>query len=408
MKDPFEEASADVDRRGATFILVAIVAGLVGLAVFKPSSRDALALIVGIVLMVMLHEAGHFIAAKRTGMKATEFFVGFGPRLWSFKRGETEFGVKAVLLGGYVRIIGMTNIEEVDPADESRTYRRASYKHRLIVVLAGVTVNVMLALVLFYAFFAIQGHTNEGRLTTKIDSVSKQSPAEDAGFEVGDRVVAIDGTRVTGWRDLVRKIEARPNDVTVFTVVRDGERLDLDATPKAKGEQGFLGISASVHYPSVNPLQAVPESFNALGDITAGTASGLVHLFSPDGLSEYSKNFSSDAPKAGTPEADARPRSLIGIVDAGSDIVSGDWVQLLWLLGAISLILAIFNTLPLLPFDGGHAAVVVYEAIASKVKKREVRADFRKLMPLTAVVLAAFLLLGFSAMFLDIRDAIGS
>jgi membrane-associated protease RseP (regulator of RpoE activity) len=153
-------------------------------------------------------------------------------------------------------------------------------------------------------------------------------------------------------------------------------------------------------------LQAVPESFNALGDITAGTVSGMVHLFSPDGLAEYGKNFSSDAPKAGSPAAESRPRSLVGIVDAGSDIVGGDWVQLLWLLGAISLILAIFNTLPLLPFDGGHAAVVVYEAIASKVKKREVRADFRKLMPMTAVVLAVFLMLGLSAMFLDIRDAI--
>ncbi|MSO78984.1 MAG: RIP metalloprotease [Acidimicrobiia bacterium] len=416
MKDPLEEASAEVDRRGATFILVAIVAGLVGLAIFRPGSRDALALIVGIVLMVMLHEAGHFIAAKRTGMKATEFFVGFGPRLWSFKRGETEFGVKAILLGGYVRILGMTNIEDVDPADESRTYRRASHKNRLIVVLAGVTVNVILALVLFWAFFAVQGHTNEGVATTTIDHVVASvrnsdgekipSPAKAAGFHHGDRIVAIDGKRVTGWEDLVAKIEARGDQATEFTVVRKGERTQLDATPKDKQGRGFLGIGPAAAFRSINPLQAVPESFNALGDITAGTVSGMAHLFSPDGLSEYSKNFSSDAPKAGTPEADARPRSLIGIVDAGSDIVSGDWAQLLWLLGAISLILAIFNTLPLLPFDGGHAAVVVYEAIASKVKKREVRADFRKLMPLTAVVLAAFLMLGLSAMFLDIRDAI--
>jgi len=407
VKDPLEEASADVDRRGATLILVAIVAGLVALAVFKPSSRDALAIIAGIVLMVMLHEAGHYIAAKRTGMKVTEFFVGFGPRLWSFRRGETEFGVKAILLGGYVRIIGMTNIEEVDPPDEARTYRRASYKNRLIVVLAGVTVNVLIALVLFYAYFAAQGRVPEGPGTT-VDSVVNDSAAAAAGFHTGDRIVAIDGKRVTGWEDLVRKIEARPKEPTTFTVVRHGERLQLDATPKARSGEGFLGIGPANDFRSVNPIQAVPESFRAVGDITAGTASGLAHLFSPDGLAEYGKNFTSDAPKAGSPAADARPRSLIGIVDSGSDIVSGDWLQLLWLLGAISLILAIFNTLPLLPFDGGHAAVVVYEAIASKVKKREVRVDYRRLMPMTAVVLAVFLTLGLSAMFLDIREAIGS
>jgi membrane-associated protease RseP (regulator of RpoE activity) len=254
----------------------------------------------------------------------------------------------------------------------------------------------------------VQGHTNEGVATTTIDHVVKNSPAKSAGFEPGDRIVAIDGKRVAGWEDLVAKIEARPNKATEFTVVRDGERVQLAATPRARGDQGFLGIGPTAVFRSISPLEAVPESFRAVGDITAGTVSGLAHLFSPEGLSEYGKNFTSDAPKAGTPAADARPRSLVGIVDVGSEIVGGNWVQLLWLLGAISLILAIFNTLPLLPFDGGHAAVVVYEAIASRVKKREVRADFRKLMPMTAIVLAIFLTLGLSAMFLDIRDAIGS
>jgi membrane-associated protease RseP (regulator of RpoE activity) len=145
-----------------------------------------------------------------------------------------------------------------------------------------------------------------------------------------------------------------------------------------------------------------------VGDVTAGTATALADLFSPEGISEYSKNFTSDAPKAGTPAADARPRSIIGIVDRGSDFVNGDISALLWLLGGISLVLALFNTIPLLPFDGGHAAIVVYESIASRVKKREVRADYRKLMPMTAVVLFVFLAFALSAMFLDIREAVGS
>jgi membrane-associated protease RseP (regulator of RpoE activity) len=407
VKDPLEEASADVDRRGATFILLAIIAGLVGLAIFRPGSRDALAIIVGIVLMVMLHEAGHYIAAKRTGMKATEFFLGFGPKLWSFKRGETEFGVKAVLLGGYVRIIGMTNIDEIDPADEHRTYRRASYKNRFIVVMAGVTMNVLLALVLFFAFFAAGGKVYDG-VGTSVSHVVDNSAAQAAGFRRGDRIVAVDGKRISGWEQLVRQIEARAKEPTNFTVIRRGERVQLEGTPKSRDGEGFLGIGPAVDSHTVGVFGAVPESFRALGDVTAGTVTGLVDFFSPEGLSNYSKNFTSDAPKAGSPAAEARPRSLIGIVDVGSDLVNGDIKQLLFLLGAISLILALFNTIPLLPFDGGHAAVVVYEKVASKIQGHEVRADYRKLVPMAAVVLAIFLTLGLSTMFLDIRDAIGS
>ena len=104
---------------------------MVALAVFVPGSRTPLLLVLGIILMVMLHEFGHYWMAKRSGMKVTEFFVGFGPRLWSFRRGETEYGVKAIPAGGYVRIIGMTNMEEVDPADEPRTFRQATPGKRL-------------------------------------------------------------------------------------------------------------------------------------------------------------------------------------------------------------------------------------------------------------------------------------
>ncbi|MSW28541.1 MAG: peptidase M50, partial [Actinobacteria bacterium] len=104
-----------------------------------------IAIAIGLIFTIMLHEAGHLIAAKRGGMKATEFFVGFGPRLWSFRRGETEYGIKAIPAGGYVRVIGMTNLEEVEPEDEARTYRSAPYKRKMVMILAGVTVNLLLA-----------------------------------------------------------------------------------------------------------------------------------------------------------------------------------------------------------------------------------------------------------------------
>ena len=126
MRDPLEEAGVEVNSRSATGILVAFVAGMIALAIFVPGSSTPLLIIVGIILMVMLHEFGHYWTAKRSGMKVTEFFLGFGPRLWSFTRGETEYGVKAIPAGGYVRIIGMTNLEEIDPADEPRTFRQGT------------------------------------------------------------------------------------------------------------------------------------------------------------------------------------------------------------------------------------------------------------------------------------------
>ena len=406
MKDPLEEASADVDRRGATLILVGVIVFLIGLAIFRPSARDALAIVVGIILMVMLHEAGHFIAARRSGMKASEFFVGFGPRLWSFRRGETEYGVKAIPAGGYVRILGMSNLEEVDPVDEPRTFRRGSTKNRLVTVMAGVTVNAIIAFLLFFVVIAGQGRVAEGPSTT-VSRVVAGSAAADAGFRPDDKIVGVNGRAVTGWDQLKAAIERNGGKVVTFALLRDGLTLDVEATLKEQGGQGFLGIGPSTAFRDVGVFEAIPESLRTMGDITTGTVEGFGRLFSPSGVAKYSENFTSAAPKAGTPAADARPRSLIGIVDEGSTIIDGNVWALLWLLGGISLILALFNTIPLLPFDGGHAAVVIYEWAASKVKGKEVRVDFRKLMPVTAVVLAIFLTLGLSAMFLDIKQVVG-
>jgi membrane-associated protease RseP (regulator of RpoE activity) len=406
VKDPLEEASVDVNRRGATAILVAVLAGLVLLAIVRPSSQDALALVVGIILMVMLHEAGHFIAARRSGMKASEFFVGFGPRLWSFRRGETEYGVKAIPAGGYVRILGMSNLEEVDPADEPRTFRRGSTKNRLITVMAGVTVNAIIAFLLFFIVIAGQGRVADGPSTT-ISSISKDSAAAEAGLQPADEIVAVNGRAIRDWDQLKAAIERNGGKAVTFGVERDGLPIDVDATLGERDGQGFLGVSPTTVFRDVGLFEAVPESFDAMGAITVGTAEGIGRIFSPSGVAEYSKNFTGSAPEAGSAAAQERPMSLVGIVDQGSSIIDGNIWALLWLLGGISLVLALFNTIPLLPFDGGHAAVVIYEWGASKVKGRTVRVDFRKLMPVTAVVLAVFLTLGLSAMFLDIKQAVG-
>jgi membrane-associated protease RseP (regulator of RpoE activity) len=409
VKDPLEEASVDVDRRGATYILIAVVVGLILLAVFRPGARDALAIVAGIILMVMLHEAGHYWTAKRAGMKVTEYFLGFGPRLWSFRRGETEYGVKAIPAGGYVRIVGMSNLEpDIDPADEPRTYRKGSYKNRLVVVLAGVTVNIFIAFLLFFLVLAGRGgYYDNTKATTTVGSIVTKTAASRAGMHKGDKIIAVDGTPIKGWNALKDAIESRGGKTATFTVLRHGERIDLETTLGKRSGQGFLGVSPTSAFVTVGVLGAIPESFKEIGDITVGTAEGVGHIFSPSGVKEYSENFGSNAPAAGSAASDARPRSLVGIVDEGSNVVGGDIWKLLQLLGGISLILALFNMLPLLPFDGGHAVIVMYEWAASKIKGHTVRVDYRKLMPVTAIVLVVFLTLGLSAMFLDIKQAVG-
>jgi membrane-associated protease RseP (regulator of RpoE activity) len=408
VKDPLDEASSDVTRRGAGISLLLVLFGLILLAILRPSTIDTLAIIFGIVALIMLHEAGHYYTAKRAGMKVTEFFLGFGPRVWSFRRGETEYGVKAVPAGGYVRIVGMSNLEDVDPDEEPRTFRHATFGNRLTVILAGVSVNFILAFVLIFA--ALIGRGLPDTVEAEVNRVSADSPAAVAGVRAGDRIVSIDGQRLDVDRDISEALEDRVGTPTTIVVERDGGTVTLTAVPKERSssdKSGIIGVTVGQSvssYRSFNPIEAVPESFSTIGQITRDTGAGLGRLFSPDGIERYSKNFTGDAPEKGSQAESERPRSIVGIVDIGGELVGGNVWSLLFLLGAINLIVALFNLIPLLPFDGGHAAVVVYEQAASKIRGREVRADFRKLVPVTALVLVVFLTLGLSAMFLDIRQ----
>ncbi|MFL6243850.1 MAG: M50 family metallopeptidase [Acidimicrobiia bacterium] len=408
MKDPLEEAGSDVTRRGAGISLLLVLLGLILLAVLRPSTIDTFAIIFGIVALIMLHEAGHYFTAKRAGMKVTEFFLGFGPRVWSFRRGETEYGVKAIPAGGYVRIVGMSNLEDVDPDEEPRTFRHGTFGNRLAVILAGVSVNLILAFLLI--FVALIGRGLPDTLEAKVSRVVPDSPAAAAGIRDGDRIIAIDGRRLDVDRDIAQALRDRVGQPTTIVVERGGGTVAVTAVPQERSssdKSGIIGVSVGQSvssYRSFNPIEAVPESFSTIGQITRDTGAGIGRLFSPAGIERYSKNFTGDAPKQGSPASNERPRSIIGIVDIGGDLVGGNVWSLLFLLGAINLIVALFNLIPLLPFDGGHAAVVIYEQAASKIRGREVRVDFRKLVPVTALVLVVFLTLGLSAMFLDIRQ----
>jgi RIP metalloprotease RseP len=202
-------------------VAVALVGYLTGWGV--------LAMIGAIVVSIFLHELGHFLVAKRAGMKVTEFFIGFGPRIWSFRRGETEYGLKVLPAGAYVRIIGMSNLEEVDPADEDRTYRAMSYPRRLATVLAGPFANFAIALVLIFVVFVGFGEQSSGAWVVK--GVLEGSAAWQAGIREGDTVVSVNGSPVRDWDSLGPALASTLGQPTEVIVERDGEQLTLEAVP---------------------------------------------------------------------------------------------------------------------------------------------------------------------------------
>lgn len=186
----------------------------------------AVAAVVGIVLMIFLHELGHYLAAKKGGMKVTEFFLGFGPRLWSFTRGETTYGLKAVPFGAYVKVIGMSNLEEVDPEDEPRTYRQATYPRKLAVAVAGSTMHFLQAFVLLFVVYGLIGVPTTA---WRVREITDGSAAAAAGVQPGDRLLTVDGEPVGRFSNLSTLLATKGGLETTFTYERDGQVLTGDA-----------------------------------------------------------------------------------------------------------------------------------------------------------------------------------
>ena len=217
---------------GRALRLALLVGAVVLLGVTNGLSM--LIVVAAIVIMIFLHELGHYVMARRAGMLVTEFFIGFGPRIFSFRRGETEYGFKVIPAGAYVKIIGMSNLEEVDPALESRTYRQKSFSQRVGVAVAGSTMHFLIAFVLLFVQFAFIGGPDGDRWT--VDSITEGSAGDRAGIEQGDELLTVDGRTVGGFddfRDLLTDVEPGSSEVVVL---RDGEQvaLPIELSTRAK------------------------------------------------------------------------------------------------------------------------------------------------------------------------------
>jgi membrane-associated protease RseP (regulator of RpoE activity) len=386
--------------------------------------------------MLFLHEAGHFVTAKLAGMKATEFFIGFGPKLWSFTRGETEYGVKALPAGAYVRIIGMNNLDEVAPEDEARAYRQQSFPRRLIVVLAGPATHFLMAWLLLFillvgyglpsAFFnGPDADLNSEHWT--VAAVTEGSAAAGAGLRPGDKVVAFDGVPVSTFGELTDQIQKGEVDQRItLTIERDGKTFDrgtkLGGRPaSAGGATGtpFLGVGPAIadDTQKLGVFDAVGRSTTGVGVVSKQSVMAIGGFFSPSGISGFADtvkqgadNGSSNSSSPGgdvrsNPDDSNRMLSIVGAVRLGAQLGEQGTSALLVFFLSINIFVGLLNLLPLLPFDGGHAAVAIYERLRSR-PGHAYHADVTKLLPVAYAVVMGIIVLGVTTLYLDIVNPV--
>jgi membrane-associated protease RseP (regulator of RpoE activity) len=417
--DPF--ADLEVSQRKSILIAICFVLALVACALIFPSQFALVAMFVAFFTIIMLHEFGHYITAKRSGMKVTEFFVGFGPRLWSFTKGETEYGIKAIPLGGYCRIIGMTNLEEVAPEDEPRAYRSKKWGPKVLVAAAGPMTHFILAILLMFGVIYFAGDLRNEKLITTLSQTSQGAQA--AGMQAGDEIIAINGVAVNDWEQVPDLVASTNNGKpeagdSVRVVVRRGDevfdknvelRVALDEDGKvykdANGQTRLIaGLKPDTYLPRPGVLGSLALAPREVGSVTVESVQALGSVFSPSGVANYFRILSGDTSE--NTDQSKRFLSPVGFGQVANQAVRSGWVAAIGLLIAINIFVGLFNLLPLLPFDGGHIAIASYEKVASTVRRRRVQVDVAKLMPLTVVVFAVLGFIAISSVFLDITNPI--
>jgi membrane-associated protease RseP (regulator of RpoE activity) len=384
--------------------------------------------LVALLVSVMLHETGHFVAAKRFGMKATRYFVGFGPTLWSTRRGETEYGIKAFPVGGFVKIEGMTSLDEVDPEDEPRSFRRAPGWQRLVVLAAGSFMHFVIAAVLIFGLALSIGIENDN--TTKLGTVATcvptseqaltsgaacasgaaKSPAVIAGLKVGDQVTGFNGAPVSNWTQLSNEIlKVKPGTPVTLTVERDGHSLTLHtALAEVPGHGSYFGIAPTTVFERQNPVDAIKYVGTGFSQVVTGSVSALAHL--PAAVPQlFAKDRSSTA--AGNVS------SVVGAARVTGQAVAANvgWEYkvsfVLLLIASLNIFVGVFNLLPLLPLDGGHVAVVIWERIKAlfarlRRKPDPGMVDYRKLVPVSFSIFLVLVVFGVMLILADIVNPV--
>jgi RIP metalloprotease RseP len=505
------EADTPAPVRFAGLRLAALLGSLVLIGLASPWT---LAVILALVVMIFLHELGHYVMAKRAGMKVTEFFIGFGPRIWSFHRGETEYGIKVIPAGAYVKIIGMHNLESVAAADEARTYRQKGFWPRIGVAVAGSTMHFILAIGLIYVALVGIGQPS-GTLDPMaqqrawfIESVVPGSGAADAGLQPGDRITAIDGEPIETFADLRAVAGEHQGETVPIAYVRDGQTVETELTLKpfmswvidrvpsgsaldaagvtpgtrvetvggrsltgaTSGEEleelladldgttpvvfevddelvtvpvdldtlalagvpGYVGIGRGLPGDEkVGPLEGLVAAPREFATITTTSLGALGRFFTPGGISDFAGQVMSARDDRATADEEQRQAtepvtettsrvveqdgdesagenrllSIYGLVTIGSDLGEVNPASLIVLFAMINVFIGVFNLVPLLPFDGGHVAIAVYERVQElRLRRRRYFADVGRLVPFANLVVLVMAMLFASTIYLDIAN----
>jgi len=367
------------------------------------------AFVVALLFSVMVHEFGHYITARKYGMWVSEFFVGFGKRIWSVQRGETEFGVKAIPAGGYCKIEGMSPSDELPEGQEDRAFYKASSAKKLVVLGAGSFLHFVLGFVLLFTLFAGIG-TNQ--VLPEIREVVPNSAAQAAGIQAGDEVISINGKKVTEWYKDVEVIRQSQGRELSLVLDRNGEQISVTASARLTDIDGtkryVLGIVNDMGLKRSGLLVSIKNSATVTKSFLVESVKSLAKL--PEKI---------PALWGATVRGEERdPNGLVGVV--GVARVSGEAVgsdkltamerlaTFVLIVASLNIFVGVFNLLPILPLDGGHMAVAIADSIRAffarlRGRPRPAPIDVTVLTPITMVV---FVVLATLTLLLLVADVI--
>lgn len=375
----------------------------------------------GIIVSIVWHEYGHYSVARASGMKVRRFYVGFGPSLFKWRRGETEYGMAAIPLGGFCDIAGMTATDELAEDERHRAMYAKPAWQRIAVLLAGPMMNFVLGFILFFGVAVSAGLPNMnyqpiptdevpaavGTVSCVTEGCTDLGPAGEAGIAAGDTITKVGETTISSWADLSGAVRDKAGQTVDVTVDRAGESVTLPVTVGSRttdgAETGVLGVGLDekaipqeilddpAHQPihTFTPATAVGGTLGYTGDVIVQTVKGIA-------------TFPSKIPGVfqsifGAERADDSPVSVVGASHIGGQVVEhGMWASFFLLLGALNFFIGGFNLIPLPPFDGGHIAVVLWEKIRDFFRRLRGLApagpaNYEKLMPLTIGVFSVLI-----------------
>lgn len=385
----------------------------------------AVAFVVALLLSVMVHEFGHYITAKRYGMHVTEFFLGFGRRIWSTVRGETEFGLKAIPAGGYCKISGMSPREPISPEIEPRAFYKASAPRRLVVLGAGSFLHFVLGFLLLFVLFAGVGTSKVLStvsevvpcVTTKSACSSSDpiSPAKQAGIQPGDVITGINGKTNLNWEEITTVLRSSPNTSVTLIIDRGGQTLELPVTLSSREVEGkvrgFLGVVNRVGLVRESPVSAITESVSSFNQLFSGSIRSLVGL--PAQIpSLFRQTFLGEA------RSQDGLVGIVGVARATSEAASSGnltggekLATFILIIASLNIFVGIFNLIPILPLDGGHMAIAIVDGVRRTTARRRGRpepkpVDVERLTPITFVVVALLIFLTLLLLLADIFNPI--